>query len=81
MPTAEEGMVPLIYWRFAITDVNTNEIELLSDGALDHVVGGLNPQPLPPGPPPSEAALRFASLFSHFAINQHFTVFRPFALR
>ncbi|MBR1154690.1 hypothetical protein [Bradyrhizobium sp. JYMT SZCCT0428] len=40
---------------------------LLSDEALDAVAGGLNPQPLPP---------RWNSLsnFSHFAINQHFSL-------
>ncbi len=57
---------------------NNMTIELLSDEALDRVNGGLNPQPLPPGPPPELHAIRFASLFSHFAISQHlsFQAFR-----
>jgi hypothetical protein len=41
----------------------------LSDETLDSVAGGLNPQPLPPGPPES-----FRSFFSHFAVNQHFSL-------
>jgi hypothetical protein len=45
----------------------------ISDETLDAVAGGLNPQPLPPGPPPPDLfALRsVSSFFSHFAINQH----------
>jgi hypothetical protein len=39
----------------------------LSDTALDSVVGGLNPQPLPPGPPPEMFSMR--SFVSHSAIN------------
>lgn len=38
--------------------------DALSDQTLDGVAGGLNPQPLPPGPD------SFRSFFSHFAINQ-----------
>ena len=41
--------------------------DLISDEALDAVAGGLNPQPLPP-------RWNFSNLFSHFAINQHFTL-------
>jgi hypothetical protein len=41
--------------------------ELLSDNELDGVVGGLNPQPLPPGPPP-ESFLR-PSFATHFNFN------------
>lgn len=65
-----------------MTDINATTFEVLSDEALEQVIGGLNPQPLPPGPAP-EIAIRFASLYSRFAINQHlaFQLFRPFGLR
>ena len=33
-------------------ETNRSESVVLSDAALDHVVGGLNPQPLPPGKKP-----------------------------
>jgi hypothetical protein len=46
---------------------NATKNEYLADEALNGVAGGLNPQPLPPGPPERS----FASYFSHFAINQH----------
>ena len=49
----------------------TNMINHLSDEALDAVAGGLNPQPLPPGP---DSFRSLSSLFSRFAINQHFTL-------
>jgi hypothetical protein len=32
--------------------VSLGQSIVLSDAALDHVVGGLNPQPLPPGEKP-----------------------------
>jgi hypothetical protein len=41
--------------------------DTLSDTALDSVVGGLNPQPLHPGPPPEMFSTH--SFVSHFAIN------------
>jgi hypothetical protein len=47
----------------------TKHIELLSNESLDQVVGGLNPQPLPPGPPP-ELFRSIGSLFGHIAFNQ-----------
>jgi hypothetical protein len=37
------------HWRIKM---NTPTTDTLSYTALDSVVGGLNPQPLPPGPPP-----------------------------
>jgi hypothetical protein len=49
----------------------TNTINYLSDEALGAVAGGLNPQPLPPGP---DSFRSLSSLFSGFAINQHFTL-------
>lgn len=39
--------------------------EILTDAELDSVVGGLNPQPLPPEPPP-EFLHAFNSRFSKF---------------
>jgi hypothetical protein len=44
-----------------------NEIKALTDETLDEVVGGLNPQPLPPGP---EMFRSFASIFfrHHFSL-------------
>ena len=56
---------PLI-WRYQMTTTNLNEtirrnegISALSDETLDHVAGGVNPQPLPPrDPEPREFALR-----------------------
>ena len=51
-----------------MTELKT-ETTRLSDTDLDLVVGGLNPQPLPPGPGP-ELSRSFASFFSHFAINR-----------
>jgi hypothetical protein len=37
-----------------MTNMNKTEIknDILTDAELDGVVGGLNPQPLPPSPPP-----------------------------
>jgi hypothetical protein len=46
---------------------NTTKNDYLSDEALGRVAGGLNPQPLPPGP----ERFSMGSFFSHFAINQH----------
>lgn len=46
----------------------------LSDSELDIVTGGLNPQPLPPGPPPPDSFRSFASIFRGFGINQHFAL-------
>ena len=40
-----------------------------SDEALDGVVGGLNPQPLPPGPDPERFSTRSSASYS--AINQN----------
>ena len=50
--------------------------DYISDEALDAVAGGLNPQPLPPGPPPPDlfSMRSLSSFFSHFAVNQHFAV-------
>jgi hypothetical protein len=45
--------------------------DYISDETLDAVAGGLNPQPLPPAPPPPDALRSLSSFFSHFAINQH----------
>jgi hypothetical protein len=45
-------------------------IDTLSDAALDSVVGGLNPQPLPPGPPPPESFMH--SFATHFNFNRFF---------
>ena len=53
----------------------------LTDAELNEVVGGLNPQPLPPGPQP-ELSRSIFSIFRSFRINQHFnftSVFRPFS--
>jgi hypothetical protein len=53
----------------------------LTDAGLNEVVGGLNPQPPTPGPPPDLSRSIF-SIFRSFGINQHFTftsVFRPFS--
>jgi hypothetical protein len=60
---------------------NNEHTVTLTDAELNEVVGGLNPQPLPPGPPP-ELSRSIFSNFRCFGINQHFTftsVFRPFA--
>jgi hypothetical protein len=52
-----------------MTTMNTaTNNDFLSEESLDGVAGGLNPQPLPPGPD------SFRSFFSHFAINQHFVL-------
>jgi hypothetical protein len=54
---------------------------ILNDAELDGVVGGLNPQPLPPGPPP-ELSRSIFSIFRNFGINHHFnftSVFRSFS--
>jgi hypothetical protein len=59
---------------------NHEQTITLTDADLDSVVGGLNPQPLPPGPPPPELGRSFASIFRNFGIQQHFSfnLFRPF---
>ncbi len=49
---------------------NAKIIECLSDEDLAAVVGGLNPQPLPPEPPPGH----LFSFFTRFVINQHFVL-------
>jgi hypothetical protein len=51
-----------------ITNMTKTEIgnDILTDAELDGVVGGLNPQPLPPGPPPES----FLRSFTHFAFNR-----------
>jgi hypothetical protein len=58
-----------------MTNMTRTEIkhEILTDAELDGVVGGLNPQPLPPEPPPesirvsiNRAALARFSIFSIF---------------
>jgi hypothetical protein len=43
-----------------MTNVTRTEIrnEILTDAELDGVVGGLNPQPLPPSPPPPPEGLQ-----------------------
>jgi hypothetical protein len=45
------------------------KIDILTDAALDGVVGGLNPQPLPPEPPP-EGLHSFATrlVFNRFEL-------------
>jgi hypothetical protein len=64
------------------TAMTNNEHAITLTGAeLNEVVGGLYPQPLPPGPPP-ELSRSILSIFQRFGINQHFTftsVFRPFS--
>jgi hypothetical protein len=42
-----------------MTNMTKTEIknDILTDAELDGVVGGLNPQPLPPSPPPPESFL------------------------
>ena len=63
-------------WRIT----NNEHAITLTDAELNEVVGGLNPQPLPPEPPP-ELSRPIFSIFRSFGINQHFTftsVFRPF---
>ena len=54
-----------------MTTALKSEIETLSDAALDNVTGGLNPQPLPPGPPPPDL-FRFMPRinfgFAHFTL-------------
>jgi penicillin V acylase-like amidase (Ntn superfamily) len=49
------------------TNMSNIEInsQLLSDADLDDIAGGLNPQPLPPGPPPPDRFLR-SSFATHF---------------
>jgi hypothetical protein len=59
---------------------NNEHAITLTDAELNEVVGGLNPQPLPPRPPP-ELSPSIFNIFRSFGINQHFTftsVFRPF---
>jgi bacteriocin-like protein len=53
----------------------------LTDTELNEVTGGLNPHPLPPGPPP-ELGRSIFGIFRSFGTNQHFnstSVFRPFS--
>jgi hypothetical protein len=60
---------------------NNEHAITLTGAELNEVVGGLYPQPLPPGPPP-ELSRSILSIFRSFGINQHFTftsVFRPFS--
>jgi hypothetical protein len=60
---------------------NNEHAITLTDAELNEVVGGLNPQPPPPGPPP-ELSRSIFSIFRSFGINQHFTftsVFRSFS--
>jgi len=71
---SQTGLRP---WR----TTNNEHAITLTDAELNEVVGGLNPQPLPPGPPP-ELSRSIFSIFRSFGINQHFTftsVFRPFS--
>jgi len=44
----------VLLWQKRMTNMTKTEIkhEILTDAELDGVVGGLNPQPLPPEPPP-----------------------------
>ena len=53
---------------------NTTKQDYLSDEALNGVSGGLNPQPLPPGPDPERFSIR--SFASYFAVNQYSYFFR-----
>lgn len=49
----------------------------LSDQALEIVAGGLNPQPLPPGPPPELRVAIFPSFkFNFAAFARTFSLFR-----
>ena len=59
----------------------TNNEHTLTDAELNEVVGGLNPQPLPPGPPP-ELSRSIFSIFRSSGINRHVnstSLFRPFS--
>ena len=47
-----------------MTKIEIND-EILSESDLERVVGGLNPQPLPPAPPPPQS-------FSHNPFATHF---------
>ena len=46
----------------------TPTIDFLSDNVLDSVTGGLNPQPLPPDPPPERFAIRHFNFKSFFSM-------------
>jgi len=53
----------------------TPSIDDLSDNVLDSVVGGLNPQPLPPDPPPDRFFSRHLN-FKSFSIARFFSFAR-----
>jgi hypothetical protein len=46
-----------------MTTKNETKTELLTNAELDGVVGGLNPQPLPPSPPSPPGEMRSHSKF------------------
>jgi hypothetical protein len=46
-----------------MTTKNETKAELLTNAELDGVVGGLNPQPLPPSPPSPPGEMRSHSRF------------------
>jgi hypothetical protein len=46
-----------------MTTKNEIKTELLTNAELDGVVGGLNPQPLPPSPPSPPGEMRSHSRF------------------
>jgi len=50
----------------------TPTIDDLSDQVLDSVTGGLNPQPLPPDPPPERFSIRTLN-FNFFSIARFFS--------
>ena len=52
--------------------------QMLSDEALDGVVGGLNPQPLPPG---ELFSIRSLAGISHFVLPQSFAAASLFRFR
>jgi len=54
----------------------TSTMDNLSDNVLDSVVGGLNPQPLPPDPPPERFAMRHINFKSFFSIARSFSFHR-----
>ena len=54
----------------------TSTMDNLSDNVLDSVVGGLNPQPLPPDPPPERFAMRHINFKSFFSNARSFSFHR-----
>jgi hypothetical protein len=60
----------LLLRRKRLTSMTKTEIknDILTDAELDGVVGGLNPQPLPPSPPPPPEG--FLHSFAILAFNR-----------